>query len=204
MSWEAGNAAIVQGSHNGSGFTMVLERPEQDEAATDPECLLRIAGVVGESIVDGPGLRMTVFTQGCRHNCPGCHNPQTHDFEGGRTVDTDSILEQFRRNPLLDGITLSGGEPFEQAEACGELARRVHAMKRNVMTYSGYTFEELLAGMEDWPGWKTLLNETDILVDGRFVLARKSMLLKFRGSDNQRIIDVKKSLKTGCVVLALE
>jgi anaerobic ribonucleoside-triphosphate reductase activating protein len=164
--------------------------------------ILRIAGIVRESIVDGPGIRLTVFTQGCKHRCPGCHNPQTHDFAGGEQVEADTILRQIKRNPLLDGITLSGGEPFEQAEACSELARAVHALKLNVMIYSGYTFEELLAGMPERPGWKALLEETDILVDGRFELARKSLMLKFRGSENQRILDVKKSLKEGKAVLA--
>jgi anaerobic ribonucleoside-triphosphate reductase activating protein len=163
---------------------------------------LRIAGVIGESIVDGPGIRFTIFTQGCKHHCPGCHNPQTHDFNGGKLVSMESVLEQVRKNPLLDGITLSGGEPFEQAEACSELAKAVHAMKLNVMTYSGYTFEELIAGMDDKRGWRKLLQETDILVDGRFELARKSLLLKFRGSGNQRLLDIKKSLETGRAVLA--
>ena len=156
---------------------------------------VRIAGVVGESIVDGPGIRFTIFTQGCKHHCPGCHNPQTHDFDGGKLVSVESILGQIRKNPLLDGITLSGGEPFEQAEACSVLAKAVHAMKLNVMTYSGYTFEELLAGLDDRPAWKELLHETEILVDGRFESARKSLMLKFRGSENQRLLDAKKSLK---------
>jgi anaerobic ribonucleoside-triphosphate reductase activating protein len=164
--------------------------------------ILRIAGILRESIVDGPGIRLTVFTQGCKHRCPGCHNPQTHDFAGGEQVEADTILRQIKRNPLLDGITLSGGEPFEQAEACSELARAVHGLKLNVMTYSGYTFEELLAGMPERPGWKALLEETDILVDGRFELARKSLMLKFRGSENQRILDVKKTLREGKAILA--
>lgn len=163
---------------------------------------IRIAGVVRESIVDGPGLRFTVFTQGCDHHCPGCHNPQTHDFDGGELVTIDSLLEQIRKNPLLDGITLSGGEPFGQAAACSELARKTHAMKLNVMTYSGYTFEEIAEGLKDRQGWKELLQETDILVDGPFELERKNILLRFRGSENQRLIDVKKSLKEGRAVPA--
>lgn len=155
--------------------------------------LLRIAGIVKESIVDGPGIRLTVFAQGCRHNCPGCHNPQTHDFCGGTMMDTDSLLEQIKGNPILDGITLSGGEPFEQADGFAELARRVHELKLHVMTYTGYTYEELIAGCKEDTGWRNLLDETDILVDGRFELNRRNILLKFRGSENQRLIDVKKS-----------
>ena len=164
--------------------------------------LIRIAGVAGESIVDGPGIRFTIFTQGCKHYCPGCHNPQTHAFDGGKLVTVESVLEQIRKNPLLDGITLSGGEPFEQAEACSVLAKAVHEMKLNVMTYSGYTFEEILAGEADRPGWKELLRETEILVDGRFEQAGRNLLLKFRGSGNQRLLDVKKSLREGKAVSA--
>lgn len=163
---------------------------------------IRIAGVVRESIVDGPGIRLTVFTQGCNHHCLGCHNPQTHDFGGGNVVSIDSLVEQMKKNPLLDGITLSGGEPFEQAAACSELARRVHALKLHVMTYSGYTYEEIVADFTDRPGWKELLQETDILVDGRFESSRKNILLRFRGSENQRLIDVKKLLKEGRAIPA--
>lgn len=161
---------------------------------------IRIAGVVKESIVDGPGIRFTVFTQGCNHHCPGCHNPQTHDFDGGTLVSVDSLIEQMKKNPLLDGITLSGGEPFEQAAACSELAHMVHALKLHVMTYSGYTYEKIVEGSKERLDWKELLQETDILVDGRFVLAEKNILLRFRGSENQRLIDVKKSLKAGRAV----
>ena len=175
---------------------------DQTVSDSDRSSQLRIAGVVKESIVDGPGIRFTVFTQGCNHQCPGCHNPQTHDFSGGNVISIDSLVEQIKKNPLLDGITLSGGEPFEQAEVCSELAHRVHAMKLNVFTYSGYTFEELVAGIADRPGWKELLQETDIMVDGRFESARRNILLRFRGSENQRLIDVRKSLKEGRVVPA--
>ena len=173
----------------------------QTVSGPDRSSQLRIAGVVKESIVDGPGIRFTIFTQGCNHHCPGCHNPQTHDFDGGNLISIDSVVEQIKKNPLLDGITLSGGEPFEQGEICSRLAQRVHAMKLNVITYSGYTFEELVAGIADKPGWKELLQETDVLVDGRFELARRNILLRFCGSENQRLIDVKKSLKVGRVVL---
>ena len=162
--------------------------------------MLQIAGIVKESIVDGPGFRFVVFAQGCNHNCPGCHNPHTHSFEGGTSVSVDSLLEQIGKNPLLDGITLSGGEPFEQAVACAELAAKVHMSGLNVMTYTGYTMEAIQNSHR--AGWRSLLEETDILVDGRFELDKKNLLLRFRGSENQRIINVRKSLKEKAVMLA--
>lgn len=161
---------------------------------------LRIAGIINESIVDGPGIRLVVFTQGCKHHCPGCHNPHTHSFEGGTLIDIDDIIKQMKNNPLLDGITLSGGDPFEQAEPLGELAARVKSMGYNVMTYTGYNFEYILANKDKKSGWDKLISETDILVDERFEIAKKSMLLKFRGSENQKIIDVKKSLASNSIV----
>ena len=161
---------------------------------------LRIAGIINESIVDGPGIRLVVFTQGCKHNCPGCHNPETHPFEEGTLVEVDDIIKQIKSNPLLDGITLSGGDPFEQAEALSELAKRVNSMGYNVITYTGYTFEYILENKDKNKGWDKLINETDMLVDGRFEIAKKSMLLKFRGSANQRIIDVKESLASHSIV----
>ncbi len=156
---------------------------------------IRIAGTVDDSIVDGPGFRYTVFTQGCSHHCPGCHNPETHDFAGGRTVDTDAIVAQMRANPLLDGLTLSGGDPMEQPAPCAELARQAHALGLNVWCYTGYTLEQLL--QEADPDRMALLRETDVLVDGPFLLAQRSLELKYCGSRNQRLIDVKKPLSSG-------
>lgn len=158
---------------------------------------IRIAGVVNDSIVDGPGFRLTVFTQGCPHNCPGCHNPQTHDFAGGTDGDTDEIIAKMKKNPLLDGVTLSGGDPFCQSEPCLEIARAAHAAGLNVWAYSGWTYEELLAGTQ---AQQALLRETDVLVDGRFVLALRSLECPWRGSTNQRLIDVKASLEAGRAV----
>ena len=148
---------------------------------------IRIAGTVDDSIVDGPGIRYTVFVQGCSHHCPGCHNPHTHDFAGGRVVDTEEIVAQLRGNPLLDGLTLSGGEPFEQPDACAELARQAHALGLNVWCYTGYMYEQLLAGDASR---QALLSELDVLVDGPFLLAERSLDLLYRGSRNQRLIDV--------------
>ncbi|HOJ11763.1 MAG TPA: anaerobic ribonucleoside-triphosphate reductase activating protein [Clostridiales bacterium] len=162
---------------------------------------LRLAGIVKESIVDGPGIRLVIFAQGCAHNCPGCQNPQTHSFDEGIVVNIDDILAMIKCNPLLDGITLSGGEPFEQAEAFAALAQKVKESGLNIMTYTGYTFEEILNQSDSRTGWKKLLEVSDILVDGRFEIGKKNILLKFRGSENQRIIDVKKTLKTNKIVL---
>lgn len=154
---------------------------------------MRIANTTSGSIVDGPGLRFTVFTQGCRHNCPGCHNPQTHDFEGGYDVTVDELLEKLCSDPLTVGLTLSGGDPMEQAGECAELAEKTHERGLNVWTYTGYTYEQLLR--EGDPARLALLEHTDVLVDGPFVQAEKSYEAKFRGSRNQRLIDLNATRK---------
>lgn len=151
---------------------------------------IRIAGIEEESIVDGPGIRMVIFTQGCKHNCPSCHNPESHSFSGGKLIDVNEIIKKVKANPLLDGITLSGGDPFEQSKACSILAREVKKLGLNVVTYTGYTFEEILEKEE----FKELLLETDTLIDGKFEIKEKSLMLQFRGSKNQRIINVKESM----------
>ena len=163
---------------------------------------LRIAGIVKESIADGPGIRYVVFTQGCKHNCAGCHNPHTHSFEGGTLIDIADVLSEMRKNPMLDGVTLSGGEPFEQAEILDKLAREVHSMGLNVMTYTGYTYEHITENTEKRPGWDDFLGSTDILVDGRFEIENKNLMLRFRGSSNQRIIDVAKSRTENKIIWA--
>lgn len=160
-------------------------------------CILRIAGIVNDSIVDGPGLRMTIFLQGCPHNCFGCHNPQTHDFSGGVDITADELIEKIMANPLLDGITFSGGEPFCQAHAAALTGEIIRRMGLNIVTYTGYTFEYLIANANEKNCYRELLDVTDILIDGPFVLERKNLLLHFRGSDNQRILDIKKSLLSG-------
>lgn len=157
----------------------------------------RLAGVVNDSIVDGPGLRLAVFAQGCPHHCPECHNPQSHDFDGGEWGDTAEILRIAEDNCLLDGITLTGGEPFCQPEACAELARGAHELGLNVWVYTGYLFENLMNGTD---AQRELLKNADVLVDGPFLIAQKSMDVRFRGSKNQRLIDVQKSLNAGHAV----
>lgn len=152
---------------------------------------LRIAGLEEESIVDGPGLRLAVFVQGCTHNCPGCHNPQTHPLDGGRLMEAEEILRIFLADPLLSGITFSGGEPFLQPEPLVWLARKVHEAHKNVVAYSGYTCEELLEKGEKDPHVAELLEETDYLVDGPYVERLRDLELEFRGSSNQRFLDRK-------------
>lgn len=162
---------------------------------------LRIAGVSEESIVDGPGMRLTVFTQGCPHHCPHCHNPKTHDFAGGHWVSLAEILELLDENTLLDGVTFSGGEPFAQATALLPLAREVKERGYHLTLYSGYTYERLRNHPENHPDWLSLLVFADLLVDGPFVYAQRTLDAAFKGSANQRLVDVQASLAAGQAVL---
>ncbi|NLK39302.1 MAG: anaerobic ribonucleoside-triphosphate reductase activating protein [Clostridiales bacterium] len=161
---------------------------------------ITIAGIVRESITDGPGIRFTVFAQGCPHHCEGCHNPQTWPFTGGTPVTVKTIIAKMKADPLLRGITLSGGEPFCQAAPMVALAKAAKAEGYDVVVYTGYTFEELLRMGERDQSVIDLLKQTDILVDGPFIKEKKSYDLRFRGSANQRIIDVPKSLKSKRIV----
>lgn len=161
---------------------------------------IRISGVIKESIVDGPGIRFVIFTQGCPHMCSECHNPSTHDFDGGYLTNIDNILEVIKQNPLLSGVTFSGGEPFYQAKILSKLAKQIKNTGLNILTYTGYTFEYLINNSSEINNWKDLLEQTDILIDGPFIKEQKSLLLKFRGSSNQRIIDCKQSLKNRFVI----
>lgn len=160
---------------------------------------LRIAGTVNDSIVDGPGIRFTVFVQGCPHNCKGCHNPQTHDFSGGTLTTTEELLDKIKSNPLLDGVTFSGGEPFCQSEALSELGKEIKKLGLNIVTYTGYTFEQLYNDRTE-RHWHELLEVTDVLIDGPFILEQKDWEIKFRGSSNQRYIDCQKSLAEGIAI----
>lgn len=155
---------------------------------------IRISGMIDESIVDGPGLRMTVFVQGCPHHCKGCHNPQTHDFDGGEVKSIMEIFESFKENPLLSGITFSGGEPFCQSRPLSRLGQLVKGKGQNVVTYTGYTYEQLLEMSKTDEGVKDLLEVTDILIDGPYVEEKRDLDLKYRGSSNQRIIILNKKL----------
>ncbi len=163
---------------------------------------LRLAGVIRESIVDGPGWRFVVFVQGCPHHCLGCQNPQTHSFDEGYITTVENIVNAVKEDGLLTGVTLSGGEPFTQAKPLTVLAREIRKLGLDVMAFSGYTYEELINGATEENGWLELLSELSLLIDGRFVESQKSLELRFRGSRNQRIIDVQKSLSTNTVVLS--
>ncbi len=158
--------------------------------------LLKISGIVKESIVDGPGIRYVVFTQGCPHKCKGCHNPQTHDFEGGKYVDINDIVKDIEKDPLLKGVTISGGEPFMQAGQVANLISKLDRNRYDVMTYTGFEYEYLLENATEENGYMKLLESTDILIDGKFVEELKSIAAPFRGSTNQRAIDVPHSLAT--------
>ena len=162
---------------------------------------IRVAGIVPQSIVDGPGLRLVVFTQGCPHRCPGCHSPQTHDFEGGQDMPVETILAMLDKNPLLKGITLSGGEPLVRAEELLPLAEGVRARGKGIVCFTGYTFEELLEKMAVDPPLAKLLGMIDLLVDGRYDQSQRDLTLPFRGSRNQRLLDLQASLDCGAAVL---
>lgn len=162
---------------------------------------MRIYGVVTDSIVDGPGYRTAIFAQGCPHHCPGCHNPESHDPNGGSDWTLDAVESKFTGNPLLDGITLTGGEPFCQPAACAELARRAHDKGLNVWTFTGYLYEKLLEMAAEDEAVSTLLERTDVLVEGPFLLAERSLELLYKGSKNQRIIDMNKTRAEGGIVL---
>ena len=159
--------------------------------------MIKLSGIQQDSIVDGPGIRTTFFCQGCPHHCEGCHNPETWPFAGGVPMDTEEMVALVTTNPLCRGVTFSGGEPFAQAEGYAELAVALKEKGYEVASYSGYTFEQLLHGT---PAQKKLLENIDILIDGQFIQAEKSLEIAFRGSKNQRILDVPKSLAAGNAV----
>lgn len=159
--------------------------------------MLNLAGIVEDSIVDGPGIRTTIFCQGCPHHCPGCHNPETWTFEGGTPMQEENIAAGIRKNPLVRGVTFSGGEPFAQAEGFAHLAGILKENGYEVASFSGYTFEALLRGTEEQ---KELLSKLDVLIDGPYMEAKRSLSTPYRGSTNQRIINVQESLKAGTVV----
>ena len=159
--------------------------------------MLDLSGIVSDSIVDGPGIRTTIFSQGCPHHCPGCHNPETWDFGCGTRIPVEEIVKIVQANPLCRGVTFSGGEPFAQPEGFAKLAGLLKEKGYEVASYSGYTFEALLEGSD---AQRRLLSAIDVLIDGPFLLAEKSLEIAFRGSRNQRILDVKKSLAEGRAV----
>jgi len=160
--------------------------------------MLNLAGIISDSIVDGPGIRTAIFCQGCPHHCLGCQNPETWEFNTGTDMAIEAVIEIVKSNPLCRGVTFSGGEPFSQAAAFSRLARLLKKSGYEVAAYSGFTFEELFAGTKEQ---RELLGNIDILIDGPFLLEERSLELNFRGSRNQRILNVPESLRAGQAVL---
>lgn len=170
--------------------------------------MIRIASIEPESTIDGEGWRYVIFTQGCNHNCKGCHNPQTHDFNSGKLVSDSELISQIQENPLLDGITLSGGDPFFQAENIINLAKQCKDLGLTVWAYTGFIFEDFLNFKNNCKtdsrinqAMLDLLQYIDVVVDGRFILEQKTLDSKYIGSKNQRIIDVKESINKNTPVL---
>ena len=169
---------------------------------------IRIAGVIDGSIVDGNGMRFVIFCQGCIHNCKNCFNKDTHDFDGGKDVDFEMLVNRIMKNPLLSGVTFSGGDPMEQADKCALLARKIkdiQDMKLDIWAFTGYTYEYIIENLDNHVGWSDFIKHIDFLVDGKFEEKHKDLTLRFRGSSNQRVINVQQSLLKGqTVVLNLE
>ena len=151
---------------------------------------VRLAGVIETSINNGEGIRKVIFAQGCKHHCKGCFNPSTHDFNGGYECDTDKIIERINNDFMIDGVTFSGGDPFEQAEAFAEIAKNINP-ELNIWCYTGYTLQEIIDKANEKPEWVDLLTHIDVLVDGKFEEDKKDKNLKFKGSSNQNIIQLR-------------
>ena len=163
---------------------------------------IRLAGeMTTDSIVDGEGIRSVIWCQGCIHNCPGCHNPETHSFDGGFLRDVSSVLDEISELEFQDGITLSGGDPMCQIDACLEIAKHCQNIGLNVWCYTGYKIETLLNRIEKENKLKELLLNIDVLVDSPFILELKSYDVPFRGSKNQRLINARESVKQNKVIL---
>ena len=162
---------------------------------------VRLAGIAYESLVNGPGMRRVFFAQGCKHKCKGCFNPETHSFEDGEIMDMDKLIKDVLDNPILKGVTFSGGNTIEQAHSFAYMAKAFKNSNLNIWCYTGYTFEKLLEVMKVDTAISELLNNIDVLVDGRFEINNKEEGLRFRGSTNQRIINVKESLNQNKVVI---
>lgn len=162
---------------------------------------IRLAGIIRESIVDGPGIRFVVFAQGCPHHCRGCHNAETHDFDGGYDESIERIMKAIDEDPLISGVTFSGGEPVCQPKAFAQLAKEVKKRNLSLMMFSGYIFEDILTMSSENQALKELVKNLDLLMDGPYVEEERDLTLRFRGSRNQRFIDVKKSLETGETVI---
>ena len=161
---------------------------------------MRLSGITTESITDGPGVRYVVYTQGCKHGCKNCHNPDTWDLDGGEEFTVREIINKVKRiRKKYKGITFSGGEPFLQADELVQVAIAAKQKGWDVVTFTGYLYEDLIKNVDD--GVRALLGITDILVDGPFVDELRDTTLPFRGSSNQRIIDLAATREIGKMVL---
>ena len=152
------------------------------------------SGPTTDSIVDGPGLRTVIWFQGCEHNCKNCHNPQTHSFSDGELVDVKEIVDFCINQELQSGVTISGGDPFYQPEQLLYLVKALKEYDINIWIYTGFKYEELL------DKYKDILKYIDVLVDGLYVDEKRDLSLSFRGSSNQRLIDVQESIKNNDIV----
>lgn len=164
---------------------------------------IRLAGIRNNTSADGYGWRTVFFSQGCSHHCLECFNPDTWPFEGGQIFDTDEIIAKFISNnekDLIDGVTFSGGDPFQQQKPFAHLAKEFKKIGVNIWVYTGYTFEQLLDLSKKDQDIKQMIENIDVIVDGPFVVNLAGGNLKYRGSSNQRIIDVKKSLAKNQIV----
>ncbi|OFI06157.1 7-carboxy-7-deazaguanine synthase [Clostridium acetireducens DSM 10703] len=162
---------------------------------------IQVAGFLDNSLVNGQGLRSVLFVSGCRHNCLGCHNKEMQSFNYGDALDIDIVLDRIKRNiPIIRGVTFSGGEPFEQSEALWILAKKIKELKLSIWCYTGYTYEYIISHVSENKYWNNMLKYIDVLIDGKFEEDKKDLNIKYRGSKNQRIIDVKKSLDLGKIV----
>jgi anaerobic ribonucleoside-triphosphate reductase activating protein len=159
---------------------------------------MHIAGKIQHSFVNGPGCRYVIFFQGCPHACPGCQNPETHDGTAGEEVPVSTVISDILHTRFIDGVTLSGGDPFVQPKAIIEIADAVKKTGLTVWAYSGWTYEQLMSG--DVCGAQDALKYIDVLVDGPYVASLRSESTLWRGSSNQRLVDVQKSMAAGrCV-----
>ena len=165
------------------------------------ENMIRLSGIIHESLVNGPGLRRVLFSQGCKHNCKFCFNPETHSDNGGDLFDMDEIINDINDNPIISGVTFSGGDPWEQADKFAYISKNIQRSNLNIWCYTGYTYEYILEKKDKRIGWNELLNNINVLVDGKFEQDKYDEGLKYRGSSNQRIIDVKESLNKGEIVI---
>lgn len=162
---------------------------------------IRLSGIAYESLVNGPGMRRVFFAQGCKHNCKGCFNPETHDFSGGEEKNMDDLIKDVLKNKMIKGVTFSGGDPLEQADKFAYMAKKFKDSGLNIWCYTGYTFERLLEKIKKEESIRELIENIDVLVDGKFEIDNKEDGLRFRGSSNQRIIDIKKTLKSESIVV---